>query len=73
MRAYLLAALLLAGVQPHRASIQQAKEPLLARSASSGIRDALVEGIGKALWAITLEEWQGYFEHCGYHVMGQSL
>ena len=32
-----------------------------------------MEAIGKALSAITLEDSQSFLEHCGYHVMGQSL
>jgi hypothetical protein len=32
-----------------------------------------VEAIGEALSAITPGDSQGFFEHCGYHAMGQSL
>jgi transposase len=45
----------------------------LLREARARVYEALVEVIGKALSAITLEDSQGFFEHCGYHVMGQPL
>ena len=45
----------------------------LLREARARVHEALVEAIGKALWAITPEDSQGFFEHCGYHAMGQSL
>jgi transposase len=45
----------------------------LLREARARLYEALVEAIGKALSAITLEDSQGFFEHCGYHAMGQSL
>jgi transposase len=45
----------------------------LLREARAGIYEALVEAIGEALSAITPGDSQGFFEHCGYHAMGQSL
>ena len=45
----------------------------LLREARAGVYEALVEAIGEALSAITPRDSQGFFEHCGYHAMGQSL
>jgi transposase len=45
----------------------------LLREARARLCEALVEAIGKALWAISPGDSQGFFEHCGYHAMGQSL
>jgi transposase len=45
----------------------------LLREAGARVYEVLVEAIGKALSAITLEDSQGFFEHCGYHAMVQSL
>ena len=55
--------------------IEQAfsKIKVLLREARAGVYEALVEAIGEALSAITPRDSQGFFEHCGYHAMGQSL
>jgi transposase len=55
--------------------IEQAFSKLknLLREARARIYEMLVEAIGKALSAITLEDSRGFFEHCEYHAMGQSL
>jgi transposase len=45
----------------------------LLREARARVYEALVEAIGKALSAITPGDSQGFFEHCRYHAMGQSL
>jgi transposase len=45
----------------------------LLREARAWVYEMLVEAIGKALSAVTLEDSQGFFEHCGYHAMGQYL
>lgn len=48
--------------------IEQAfSEINLLREARARVYEALVEVIGKALSAITLEDSQGFFEYCGYH------
>jgi hypothetical protein len=33
----------------------------------------LVEAIGWALSAVTIEDARGFFEHCGYRMLVQSL
>jgi hypothetical protein len=33
----------------------------------------LIEVIGKALSTITVSDAEGYFEHCGYRAVVQSL
>ena len=43
------------------------------RKAEARSREALVEAMGKALDAITRRDARGFFEHCGYRALGQSL
>jgi len=43
------------------------------RKAETRSREALVEAMGRALDAITLQDARGFFEHCGYQAPGQSL
>jgi transposase len=43
------------------------------RKAQARSRGALVEAMGRALDAITLQDARGFFEHCGYRAPGQSL
>jgi transposase len=43
------------------------------RKAEARSREALVEALGRALDAITLQDARGFFEHCGYRAPGQSL
>ena len=43
------------------------------RKAEARSREALVEAMGRALDAITLQDARGFFEHCGYRAPGQSL
>ena len=43
------------------------------RKAEARSREALVEAMGKALDAITTHDARGFFEHCGYRALGQSL
>ena len=38
----------------------------LLEKAAARIREALVEAIGMALSAVTLEDAMGFFGHCGY-------
>jgi transposase len=45
----------------------------LVREAEARTREALVEAIGSALWAITAKDAHGFFEHCGYRMSVQSL
>ena len=43
------------------------------RKAEARSREALVEALGRALDAITLQDVRAFFEHCGYRAPGQSL
>jgi transposase len=43
------------------------------RAACARGRDALMEVIGEALSTITASDAEGYFEHCGYRAVVQSL
>jgi transposase len=43
------------------------------RKAESRTRKTLVEALGPALSSITEEEARGFFEHCGYATLVQSL
>jgi len=43
----------------------------LVRKAQARSRKALVEAMGKALDAVTARDARGFFEHCGYHALGQ--
>jgi transposase len=36
-------------------------------------REAPVEAMGRALDAITSRDAKGFFEHCGYRLLGQTL
>jgi hypothetical protein len=45
----------------------------LLREAEVRTYEALVETIGMALSAITVQEALGYFEHCGYHASDRTL
>jgi transposase len=43
------------------------------RKAESRTREALVEAMGAAIWAVTAKDARGFFEHCGYRTLVQSL
>jgi transposase len=43
------------------------------RKAGARSREALIEAMGRALDAITSQDARGFFEHCGYRVVGQWL
>jgi transposase len=45
----------------------------LLRQAAARSKEALLEAIGQALWAVTAEDALGYFEHAGYQPTGQLL
>jgi transposase len=45
----------------------------LIRRAEARTREALVEAMGRALEAVTIQDARGFFEHRGYHRMGQPL
>ena len=43
------------------------------RKAEARSREALIEAIGQAISAVTIQDICGFFEHCGYGVSVQSL
>ena len=45
----------------------------LVRKAGARVREALVEAIGRALTAVTIEDAAGWFAHAGYWPQDQSL
>ena len=45
----------------------------LLRKAGARSREALIEALGRALEAITSQDARGFFEHCGYRIVGQWL
>jgi transposase len=48
-----------------------AKMKNLLRKAAARSKEALLEAIGAALSAITAADARGFFEHAGYHRVGQ--
>lgn len=49
------------------------KVKCILRKAESRTREALVEAIGVAISAVTAKDARGFFEHCGYGMLVQSL
>jgi len=45
----------------------------LLRKAGARSREALIKALGRALEAITSQDARGFFEHCGYRIVGQWL
>ena len=45
----------------------------LLRKAEARTREKLVEAMGRAISAVTAQDAQGFFEHCGYSMPVQSL
>ncbi len=45
----------------------------LLRKEGARSREALIEALGRALEAITSQDARGFFEHCGYRIVGQWL
>jgi transposase len=43
------------------------------RKAEARSRETLIEAMGRALDAITPQDARGFFEHCGYRLLGQTL
>ncbi len=43
----------------------------LLRQAGARTREALVEAMGVALRAVSVRDANGFFEHCGYRLLGQ--
>lgn len=50
-----------------------AKVKGLVRRAEARTRETLVEAMGRALEAVTVRDARGFFEHCGYRVLGRPL
>ena len=50
-----------------------AKIKRLVRKAEARSREALLEAIGKAISALSAQDAYGFFEHCGYRMLVQSL
>ena len=61
---------LLTGLLAHRGGLLQDKGSLLKKVAAR-TREALVEAIGLALEALTSEDAEDWFAHCGYQVEAQ--
>jgi hypothetical protein len=70
MRAH-LPATLFAGLQPHRGAFSKLKSYLRETCARSQQR--FMEVIGEALSKISASDTLGFFEHCGYREVVQSL
>src|SRR3954451_15931540 len=45
----------------------------LLRKIQARTREALIEALGAAISAVTVEDAAGFFEHCGYRRVGQLL
>ena len=45
----------------------------LVREAEARTREALVEAMSRALWAVTARDTHGFFDHRGYRKLGQLL
>jgi hypothetical protein len=43
----------------------------LIRKVEARSREALLEALGAAIWAISDQDARGFFEHCGYRAMVQ--
>ena len=50
-----------------------AKLKALLRRAGARTREALMEAMGRALYAVTADDARGYFEHRGYRPKAQLL
>ena len=67
--------LYLAAYSPDYNPIEEALSKIknLLGKAAARSKEALVEAIGAALYAITAEDARGFFEHAGYRPVGQLL
>jgi transposase len=65
--------LFLPSYSPDLNPIEQAFSKIknIVRKAAARTREALVEAIALAIWALTLEDVAGWFAHCGYHPQDQ--
>jgi hypothetical protein len=62
---------LLSGVQPDLGSVLKVES--FVRGVLGRTRDALVEAIGQALCAVSVQDARGFFEHAGSRPVGQLL
>lgn len=60
---------------PDYSPIEEAfsKIKALLRKAEARTREALIEAMGRAISAVTARDARGFFEHCGYRLVGQLL
>jgi transposase len=67
--------LYLPGYSPEYNPIEEAFSKIkeILRRACARTREALLEALGEALSAVSFRDAQGFFEHAGYHSMGQLL
>ena len=72
MRAFVPAALLKPDFNPFEEAFSKIKR-ILRNNIESRTREALIEALGKAISAVTAKEARGFFEHCGYGMLVQSL
>ena len=49
------------------------KMKALLRKVEARTREALIEAMGEAISAVTSQDARGFFEHCGYRLVGQLL
>ena len=67
--------LYLPGYSPDYNPIEEAFSKIkeILRRACARTRETLLEALGEALSAVSFRDAQGFFEHAGYHPMGQLL
>ena len=67
--------LYLPGYSPDYNPIEEAFSKIkgILRRACARTREALLEALGEALSAVSLRDAWGFFEHAGYHSLGQRL
>ena len=71
MRAHLLAALLSRSQCPIEEALSKIKHIL--RKIGARTKETLVEAMGQALAAVSVQDVRGYFIHCGYRTPAQQL
>jgi len=67
--------LFLAPYSPDLNPIEEAFSKIkgLLRKAAARSREALIEALGAAIWAVSPTDALGFFEHCGYRRSVQLL
>ncbi len=64
---------LLPSYSPDLNPIEEAFSKIKAIMRRVGAREALIEAMAEALWAVTPEDAMGWFRHCGYNIEDQPL